>query len=403
METGKDPFLIMLIDMNSFFASVEEAINPRLKSIPFAIGGGKSKKSVVAAANYQAKKYGVKNGMSYVEAKKLCPTLKMIEGDMDKYIYTSDKLYKIFLYFTPFVERYSIDEVFLHLESSVQEAVKLAKKIKERIKKSLNLTCSIGIGDNKSLAKMATKLQKLDGLVVLRKKDFPEKLKDLSTEEMWGIGARTAQKLKEKLSVKTIGQLNKCTMEKLVAYFGTFAGERIFKLAQGEESESFSSLHKETDVKSIGHSYTLPHLIIKEEIVEAYLLFLSEQVGRRLRKEGYCGNILRVALGGNDFDYFSIQRKTRYLRDGISIFKGAKRLWKKKWDNLKRKGGVRFVGVSVSNLLKGNQLSLWSEEKNENLQKAIDKINDSFGEFFIKRSSLVDLDIVEKIGMIHVR
>ena len=201
---------ILHLDMNSFFASVEQAANPNLLGKPIAVGGGIKKGSVVAACSIEAKAFGVKNAMSTWKARKLCPHLIVVIGDMTKYIYISKIITKMMVDYTDLVEVFSIDEAFMDITKTQDRfggAIELAKDIKRRIKERFKLTCSIGIGPNKLIAKLAGELQKPDGLVVLREKDLPTKIKDVQVKELCGVGRKTEEYLRL-LGVRTIGNLN---------------------------------------------------------------------------------------------------------------------------------------------------------------------------------------------------
>jgi DNA polymerase-4 len=252
METGKDR-VILHLDMNAFFASVEQAANPSLRGKPIAVGGGIKKGSVVAAASYEAKAYGVKNGMATWDARKLCPKLIVVIGDMTKYVYTSKVITQMLIDYTDLVEVFSIDEAFMDISHLAGRELAIAKDIKRRIWERFRLTCSIGIGPNKLMAKLAGELQKPDGLVVLRREDIPEKIKDVKVKELCGVGRKIEVYLAE-LGVKTIGDLNKYPREKLVKRFGIAYGEQLWQMGQGNGSTTVLPYYHETEAKSMGHS-----------------------------------------------------------------------------------------------------------------------------------------------------
>jgi DNA polymerase-4 len=342
---------ILHIDMNAFFASVEQAANPALRGKPIAVGGGIEKHSVVAAASYEAKARGVKTAMSTWEAKKLCPELIVVIGDMTKYIYTSKIITRMLIDYTDLVEVFSIDEAFVDLTNTEDQfggIIAVAKDIKNRIKEQFGLTCSIGIGPNKLLAKLAGELQKPDGLVILRKEDIPEKIKDVRVSEFCGIGRKTEQSLAE-LKVFTIGQLNQYSRVKLVKRFGPAYGEQLYQMGQGNGSATVLPYYHETEAKSMGHSYTLPKSTHDPSQVKGYLLRLAEQVGRRLRRDNYKGNVIHTGISFGDYKFAGRQKKIEnYLDDGYAIYKIAEGILKTLW---KQNQGLRFVGVSVSNLI----------------------------------------------------
>lgn len=402
METGKDR-IILHLDMNAFFASVEQAANPALRGKPIAVGGGIKKGSVVAAASYEAKAYGIKNGMATWDAKKLCPRLIVVIGDMTKYVYTSRIITRMLIDYTDLVEVFSIDEAFIDITDTKERfggEIAIAKDIKRRIRKRFGLTCSIGIGPNKLMAKLAGELQKPDGLVVLRREDIPEKIKNIPVKELCGVGRKIEVYLAE-LGIKTIGDLNKYPREKLVKRFGIAYGEQLWQMGQGNGSTTVLPYYHETEAKSMGHSYTLPKFTKDMDEVKGYLLRLSEQVGRRLRRDNYRGNVIHASLGFGDYKYWGRQRKIEdYVDDGYRIFKIA--------EGIIDKGSfepIRFVGVSVSNLIHNlDQICVFeADEKKKAALKAMDEVNDRFGEFTVERAGIMQTILQGKTGMVAPR
>lgn len=389
---------ILHVDMNAFFASVEQAANPKLKGKPIAVGGGIKKGSVVAAASYEAKAHGVKNGMSTWEAKKLCPNLIVIIGDMTKYIHASKTIFEILYEYTDLVDIFSIDEAFMDITKTKDHfggEITLAKDIKKRIKEKLNLTCSIGISYNKLMAKLAGELKKPDGLVTLNPKDIPDKIKDVPVSKLCGIGRKTEEKLKT-IKIKTFEELNRYPREKLVKIFGIFYGEQLYQMGQG-----CGEVRKTETSKSMGHSYTLPKFTNDINEINGYLLRLAEQVGRRLRKHKYRGRAIHLTLGFGNYKFFGKQKKIEdYIDDGYKIYKIATKLFP---DYLNQP--IRLVGVSVSNLIQNqDQVSLFeSEENKKEALRAADEINNRYGEFTIERASIMTTKLRGKTGMISPR
>ena len=397
METKQNK-LILHIDMNAFFAAVEQAANPALRGKPIAVGGGIKKGSVVAAASYEAKALGIKTAMSTWEARKICPNLIVVIGDMTKYIYTSKVITRMLIDYTDLVEVFSIDEAFMDITKTKERfggEKNLAHDIKRRILERFGLTCSIGIGPNKLMAKLAGELQKPDGLVILRQEDIPEKIKDVAVKELCGVGRKMEQYLAE-LGVNNIGDLNKYPREKLVKRFGQAYGEQLWQMGQGKGSATVLPYYHETEAKSMGHSYTLPKFTKDIDVVKGYLLRLSEQVGRRLRRDNYRGNVIHLSLGFGDYKFWGKQKKiNNYLDDGYVIFKTAEKLID---CNL---APFRFVGISVSNLIHNlDQISVFEQEENrKKALKAMDEVNDRFGEFTIERAGIMNTALQGKIGM----
>jgi DNA polymerase-4 len=396
---------ILHIDMNAFFASVEQRVNPQLRGKPIAVGGGISKRSVVAAASYEAKALGVKNGMSSWEAKRICPSLIMVAGDMSKYVYTSKEIIKIFRDYSDLVEVFSIDEAFLDVTLTKHHfggAIKMARDIKGRIRDRFGLTCTIGIGPNKLLAKLAGELKKPDGLVVINHDDVPEMFDMIPVKELCGVGRKIEVYLAE-MGIKTCGDLRRCPEWRLVRRFGAAWGERLYMMGQGRDESPVNPGYIEDEAKSMGHSYTLPKNTMDRTVVKNYLLHLSEQVGRRLRGNGYKGRTIHLYIRHSDFTGFSRQRKLEdYMDDGYDIYNQAAKILDEA--NLDEKM-VRLIGVSLSSLIKDlDQISMLEEkESRKKVIKAMDEVNDKFGEFTLTRASLLKTELHEKVGMVAPR
>jgi DNA polymerase-4 len=405
---------ILHVDMNAYFASVEQAANPFLRGKPIAVGGGVGgKRTIVAACSYEAKARGVSNAMSAWDARKICPDLIMVSGNMDKYIYTSSEIIKIFREYTDRVEVFSIDECFLDVTDTEERfggAIAIAKDIKRRIRERFHLTCSIGISFNKLLAKLAGELKKPDGLTMIRPEEVPGKLLDIPVAKLCGVGRKLEKYLGE-MGIKTFGDLNRYPREKLVKRFGMVCGESLYQIGQGKDNSQVFSNYEE-EAKSMGHSYTLPKATDDIDEVKGYLLRLSEQVGRRLRRDHYKGNVVHLTLGFKDFKFWGKQKKIEdYLDDGYEIYKVAKRILEEPRrsaagsENPRVNLAVRFVGISLSGLTHNlDQINLFEEnERKKKILKAVDEINDRYGEFKIERLGILNTVLHGKVGMVDSR
>ncbi len=396
---------ILHVDMNAYFASVEQASNPLLRGKPIAVGGGTGgKRTVVAACSYEAKAKGVKNAMPSWEAQKICPELIMVAGDMNKYIYTSIKIMDLLREYTPLVEVFSIDEGFMDVTDTRERfggAVAIAKEIKKRIRERFRLTCSIGISYNKLMAKLAGEIKKPDGLTVLRPEDIPGKIKDLPVSDLCGVGGKM-EKYLAAIGIKTFLDLNRYPREKLVKRFGAVYGEQLYLMGQGRDDSAVLSGQVEEEAKSMGHSYTLPRLTADLNEVKGYLLRLAEQVGRRLRRDHYKGNVVHVSLGFKDFKFWSKQKKIEdHLDDGYEIYKVAEKIL----DANPFGGPFRFAGVSLSNLVhNADQMSLIEQKESaKKILKSVDEINDRYGEFTVERAAIMNTVLQKKAGMVSSR
>ena len=346
---------ILHVDMNAYFASVEQASNPLLRGKPIAVGGGTGgKRTVVAACSYEAKARGVENAMPAWEAKKVCPDLIMVGGDMNKYIHTSCEVMKILREYTPLVEVFSIDEAFMDVTDTAERfggAVAVAKEIKRRIRERFRLTCNIGVGPNKLLAKLAGELKKPDALIILRTEDIPDKIAGVKVGKLCGVGRKLEQYLAE-MEIKTCGDLYRAAREELTRRFGAACGEHLWRMGQGKDESQVCSGEVKTEAKSMGHSYTLPRLTSSLDEVKGYLLRLSEQVGRRLRLGKCRGNVVHVSVGFDQYQFWGKQKKVEdYLDDGYDIYKTAEKLIESEKGTWRKTRGFRFVGVTVSSLL----------------------------------------------------
>lgn len=382
--------VIMHVDMNSYFASVEQQENPYLRGKPIAVSGRPHIRSVVAAASIEAKKYGVKSGMSTWEAEKLCPSLIFIRGEPEKYIFITNRLLGIFKDYTPYIEIFSIDEVFLDLTNCPFSPLWVAEQIKIRIKREVGewLTCSIGISHNKLLAKIASESKKPDGLTVVTPSDIPHLLERLDLVDVPGIGEKTKEKLCF-LGIRSIKDLANTPVTLLVDVFGVY-GRLLKNMSCGIDNSPVVPYFEREEAKSVGHSFTLPHDEYTAGGVKKILMRLSEKVGRRLRNEGLAGNVIHVFVRRKDFSGVGKQRKLSYFtNDDVSVFDEAILILK----TLPTFLPTRAVGVSVSGLIHEDLVPisfLEDVQRRERLVKAIDQIKDRFGESVIFHASAME-------------
>jgi len=382
---------ILLVDMNAFFAGVEQQSNPHLRGKPVLVGGGVGKRSVVAACSYEAKWCGVSSGMPLMKALKLCPDAILIEGNSSKYTDTSKRIFKICRDYTDRLEIYSIDECFMDVTSTQSlfgGAWEVGRGIKSRIRTKLGLTCSIGIAPNKMLAKLASNMKKPDGLTEIKWSDAPSVLENLPVTKLHGIGDRTGAQLAY-MGITTAGQLGRTPRDKLKRKFGII-GDVLHEMGQGIDRSPVVPYYDSPDMKSIGHSYTLSKNTRDPDIIYGQLQRLSEKVGRRLRAENYAGKTVSLVVRYEDMHTFS-RRKTLsyYLDDGYDIYKAASAIMREQKDPR----SVRLLGVCVSNLTKGMyQLDLFTNPRKKELMKTVDTLNDKYGEFTVRPASMVGLE-----------
>ena len=385
---GKMRFIVH-IDMDAFFAAVEQRDNPLYRSKPVIVGAdpkGGTGRGVVAACSYEARKFGIHSAMPISFAFRRCPQAVYLRGNMKKYVRESHKIFKILETFTPDIEPISIDEGFLDISSSYHlfgTPVETCRKIKDKIKKKTGLTASIGMAPNKMTAKIASDLEKPDGFVIVSQDKLLHFLHPLPVEKLWGVGKRTLEILK-KHGIKTIGNLACCDVNELRQLLGK-NGVHVWKLANGIDPRDVDPVEM---VKSIGHEHTFEKDALDVQAIEDTLMLLSEKVSRRMRKKGYKGRTISLKIRFSDFKTFTravtLDYPTNFVED---LYKNA--LTKAKSFKL-GKEPVRLIGIQVSKLEKESQQpDLFQQNgsyspKKEKLHTALDEIKDKYGEDAIK-------------------
>ncbi len=375
-----DDRLILHIDMDAFFISVEQRDHPLLRGKPAAVCGSLSR-SVVTSATYEARLYGIRAGMSTQEAKRRCPRLILVEGNHSKYTETAARIFSILKDYTPLVEVASIDEAFLDITQSLRlykSPTHLAQLIKNQTREREQLTCSIGVAPNKLLAKLGSCLRKPDGLVVIRKFEVEKILKDLPVSKLNGIGPKLGETLNS-MGIFTCGELGKFPVSVLSKRLGVI-GERLHEMGLGLDESPVLPFDQEEEAKSISHSVTLEKDASDPDILRKVLLQLSEKVSRRMRREGFFGKRIAITVRYSDFFTFSKQKTLfKWVNSGNEIFKLASEIF----GSIPHPKPIRLLGVGVSLLKKeGCQLDLFETgEKKDNLLKAMDRVNERFGEW----------------------
>ncbi len=379
--------LILHIDMDAFFISVEQRDNPALLGKPAAVCGSLSR-SVVTSATYEARPYGIRAGMSTQEAKRRCPQLILVAGNHSKYTETSARIFTILKKYTPGVEVASIDEAYLDISQSLllfQSPLHIARSIKNQIRNREQLTCSIGLAPNKLLAKLGSGLKKPDGLVVIRKEDVEEILKDLPVSKLYGIGPKLTEALNS-IGIVTCSQLGRFPTSVLTKRFGAI-GEGLHEMGLGLDDSPVIPFDEEEDAKSISHSVTLEEDTSDPNMLRKVLLQLSERVSRRMRKEGFYGKRIVLTVRYSDFFTFSKQKTlSKWMNSGNEIFQRAFETL----HSISHPKPIRLLGVGMSLLKKeGRQLDLFEKrEKKDNLLKAMDRVNERFGDWTLTWAGL---------------
>ncbi|MCC6345734.1 MAG: DNA polymerase IV [Nitrospirales bacterium] len=376
--------IFLCIDMDAFFASVEQQANPKLRGKPIAVIGSGAR-TVVTTRSYEARKYGVKTGMNIHEARRLCPHLILVVGDNEKYTYTCTELEKVYRRFTPDVEIYSIDEAFLDVTTTHHlfgGPMAIGAEIKKRIRETFGISCTAGIAPTLLLAKLASDLAKPDGLRWIRAGDADSVLENLPVQELWGIGSRTAESLVS-LGIRTCGELGSAPASLLRNKFGII-GETLKGMGRGLCNRPLVT--GEEDPQSIGHSITLPRNTMDRKEIGSTLLRLCEMVGRRARKCGFVGRTVSLTLRYPDFETFTRQSTLSCpTNDTRAIYDRALEVL----NGIRLRDSVRLLGVCLSSLLqeRGQMHLLADVEKRRSLLRAMDSINDRYGECKIVRAS----------------
>ena len=399
--------IILHIDMDSFFAAVEQQANPSLRGKPIAVSGKEGSRTVIVASSREAKFFGIKTTMLQHEARKLCPNLIFVQPDGLKYEFLHEQFVKIFNQFTDKVEVFSIDEAFLDLTgfvSSWQEATVLVKEIKDLIKSHLGewVTCSVGMAENKLLAKLASGLDKPDGLVIINEKNQDKILEKTRLTSFCGLGPQTEKKLSS-LGIDSIQKLKESPQRYLINEFGESSGNFLYNLARGVDHSLVIPDSEEEEVKSISRAYTLPYDCYQKDEIYSVMLHLCEKIGRELRSKKLAGRTVVISLRYLDFTQVDFrQTLPGYINDSLKLFE----LVRCRLEKLRLSKGVRLVGVYVTNLVKDyKQQSLWEKDRKfDDLLASLDKINDTYGELTIKPAYLLKLKrLRNKVGGFKVR
>ncbi|MFH1202312.1 MAG: DNA polymerase IV [Candidatus Omnitrophota bacterium] len=379
--------MIMHIDMDAFFASVEQAVNPRLKGRPLIVGARQNKNyTVVCAASYEAKAYGVDSGMPTKEAFRLCPQALFIAADTHKYIYTSERILRFLEDYGLALEYASVDEFRMDLEGIDQARQKaLAHEIKERIKEGFwGITCSIGIAKNCLLAKLASKVNKPNGLSILTEENLADVLVNLPAGKLCGVGPRTREILAY-LGINTCLDLWHTPEEILTRYLGQ-AGLDLYTNLHRLETLGFS--REKLPPKSIGHSYTLLRAIQDPEQINSWLRILAEMVAFRLREADLEAKTTCIWLNLVDKKAIFNSQKTYNLatNDGYEVWLRTRQIMAKIRHPRPK---IRALGVTCSGLNTPQIKPLFKEMQNrEDLLKSTDLINRKYGQWSIYPASL---------------
>jgi DNA polymerase-4 len=393
---------ILHIDMNSYFATVEQQANPKLRGRPIAVLGSRAKRTIIVAASVEAKKFGVKTGTRVEEAHFLCPNLILVYGEPRKYSHVTKKFIHIFEDYTDKVEIFSIDEAFLDVTDALSlfgSPEKIAREIKRRIRKEIGawISCSIGIGPNKFLAKTGSDLKKPDGLVIITPENKDEILLNLPLKEYCGIGQRILVRL-HMLGIDTTEELRKHPQTSLNKEFGIATGQKLKRMAYGLDSSPVKPWREQAPAKSFSCGRTMNRNVTKPEEIKKQILFLLEKVTKKMRDDGYWGREAGLWLRFKDFGGVGKSMKIgKWSCDSLEIYPVCLKIL----ESFIIREPVRQIGVYIGQVqLAKNIPKSWLEEDlvNDKILSAMDATNNRFGEDVVVRASLAGTKLKEVVS-----
>lgn len=384
---------ILHIDMDAFFAAVEQLDQPEYRGKPVIVGAdpkGGAGRGVVATASYEARKYGIHSAMPISKAYRRCPHGIYLRGRYKRYAEISAQVMSILHDFSPVIQKISIDEAFLDITSSLNlfgGAEAIAHQIKTRIQKELQLTASIGIAPNKFLAKIASDLEKPDGLVLVKEGEEKAFLQELPISKLWGVGKKTELALNQ-MGIATIGQIAELSEVDLNRKFGKW-GNALWRLSNGIDHRPVETREQQ---KSISQERTFEEDIDDEELIEKTIFRLADELSRLMRHHKIKGRTITLKLRLHDFSTFTRSRTVSGFIDSTQIIKGVAIELYRKFNKKNMK--VRLVGIGVSQLssVSGEQLGLFEQETplDEKVTKLLDSLKEKFGDQAVNRATLLD-------------
>ena len=372
--------------MDAFYASVEERDHPELRGKPIIVGGNATSRGVVAAANYSARKFGIHSAMPTKTALKLCPSVILIKPRIKHYAETSKHIHSIFSRFTPLIEPLSLDEAFLDVTDSLKlfgSAKKIGQTIQQSIKDELGLAASIGIAPNKFLAKIASDIEKPNGFVCIEPGQIQAFLDPLPIGRIWGVGKVTAKHFVA-ANLHTLGDVRRLTREGAIHRLGKH-GEHFWKLAQGIDERPVIAEHH---AKSISHETTFNADIKDRDVLAAWLLDLTEQVMRRVRRKEVKGRTIHLRVR---FDDFTTITRSQTLKQPTDVTKVAWQTVQQLLDkHLPAGRPVRLIGMGIDGFelsaeKQGKLFAAPDLEKQRDIDHVVDDIQSRFGSTILKR------------------
>lgn len=377
---------ILHVDMDAFYASVEQRDNPELRGKPVVVGGG-SNRGVVAAASYEVRKFGVRSAMPMSEALRRCPQLLRVAPRMSHYKQVSQQLFEVFRQFTPLVEGLSLDEAFLDVTASRAlhgSGPHIAQCIKNQIKERTQLTASVGVAENKLVAKIASDLDKPDGLAVVTAENLRATLDPLPVQVIPGIGKQTLSRL-HAVSIKSIRDLRQAADHDLEPIFGRFT-QRTRDRACGIDDRPVVAGREE---KSISAEETFASDLSDRPQMDRELLALAETTARRLRKSSLQAGTIQIKIRQSDFQTFTRQKSVRPPTNNTEQIYGIARELLTVWLGANPDARIRLLGVGSSKLSPAEQRDLFEtggDSGQDGVDQALDRIQERFGNAVVGRA-----------------
>lgn len=380
------------VDLDAFFASVEQKEHPEYKGKPVIIGGiPGDRRAVVSTASYEARKYGVHSAMPLVQAVKLCPNGIFIRGNYHHYAEVSQQIMNIFHNYSPEVLQMSIDEAFIDMSGTERlfgPFEKTAMKLKQEVFEKTGLTVSVGISSSMYVAKIASGYRKPDGLTFIPEGDEEKFMLSLPLEKLWGAGTKTQERLK-KCGLKTIQSIYEKSLNYLIAIFGENTGTFLYESVRGNKAMNF---YREVKNHSISAETTFEFDLTDKDAIESALMELSLSVIMRMHKEKVRTRTVAVKIRYEDFTTFTVQETSEFpVANADDFFERCKRLFYKKYQDAR---GIRLLGVSADNVEKKDvpvqkELFDFGNEKKSKVEEAIFNFENKHPELKIRKARLI--------------
>ena len=392
--------IILHCDLNGFFASVSEKLNPELRKIPMAVGGNEENRhGIILAKNELAKKFNIKTAETIWSARQKCPELVIVPPSHSDYVYYSKLVNKIYCEYTDMVEPFGIDESWLDVTASKNlfgDGKKIADTLRKRIKSELDLTISVGVSYNKVFAKLGSDYKKPDATTVIDVNNYKEIVYPLPVTDLFFVGGKTAKKL-ELFRIKTIGELANTKKEILINALGK-QGEMIWDFANGLDIEPVKTIYSEHDIKSVGNGITFKRDLLGYDDIKTGVMMLSSEVATRLRKQGLFCNVVSVSL--KDPDFKTVQRQKTLVNPTCLSTEITKTVMELIYENWNEKKPVRLITVTAKNLVRegcSEQISMLDDkkdEKQENIEKTMFELREKYGNKIIESGKTIKNDII---------